>query len=312
MSKKDHKNKTKDLSKIYFEKGQNFNIPKDKEVTVVNCDNQIIIKDSWRKSNNLQRYKRKDTEHYIDTLTDKLYEYSKGNKFKLRKEIVKAMNKLREIILMNFKGSFNELFITLTCKEKITLKQIQRHIKYFIRRLRKKYPKMKFEYIYKFERQENQNWHIHLLLKDTTHKKLFIPNEIIERIWNKGFTKTQRVYDGSSTAQRILTKEDEENLSEEEIITNDALKNIQVSNRTSIANYMAKTNQLNDFPRGERIYIKSNGIKVPSESKMKYQEAINKIVQGNYRFTYEETTIVRSSANDNIINKHKIEEYRKL
>lgn len=312
MSKKDYKNKTKDLSKIYFEKGQNFNIPKDKEVTVVNCDNQIIIKDSWRKSNNLKRYKRQDEDHYIDTFTNKVYEYSKGNKYKSKKEIVKAMNKLREIIKLNFKGYYNELFITLTCREAVTLKQIQRHIKYFIRRLRKKYPKMKFEYIYKFEKQENQNWHIHLLLKDTKHKKLFIPNEIIEKIWNKGFTKTQRVYDGSSTAQRILTKEDEENLSEEDTITNDALKSIQISNRTSIANYMAKTNQLNDFPRGERIYIKSNGIKVPSESKMKYQEAINKIVQGNYRFTYEETTIVRSSANDNIINKHKIEEYRKL
>ena len=180
MNEKDHKNKYKDIPRIYFEKGENFNIPKDKVVTVVNCDNKIIIRESWRKSNNLQRYKRKDTKHYIDTATGELLEYSKKGPYKNKKEIVKAMNKLREIVMTNFKGKFNELFITLTCREKINLKQIQKRIKYFIRRLKKKYFKKKFEYIYKFERQKNKNWHIHLLLKDTKHKKLIIPNEIVE------------------------------------------------------------------------------------------------------------------------------------
>ena len=316
MDNKDNKNINKDRytkSKIYFEEGENYNLPKESKVQVVDCGNKIIIKHSWRNSNNLKKYIRKDKNHYMDIDTGEIMEYSKNSPYKTKKEIVKAMKYLRELIQANFKGNFNELFITVTCRNEVTdIRKIKRYAKYFIKKLKKKYPEKQFEYIYKFERQENQNWHIHFLIKDIKNKQLYIPNENIETIWNRGFTKTQRVYDGSSTEERLLTQEDEELLSEEDATTNEALKSIKATGKSVIANYMSKTSQLNDFPRGERIYVKSQGIIPPHKTNMKYKDAIDKIRNGKYYFMKEKTIIVKSSQNDKIINTHKIEEYKKL
>lgn len=299
--------------KIYFEEGENYNLPKESDVTVIDCGNKIIIQNSWKISNNLKKYIRQDQEHYIDIETGELKEYSENGPYKTMKEISKTSKDLRELCLKNFNGRLNELFITLTCDHEVKdIKTIKKYARYFIRRLKKKYPKKNFEYIYKYERQENQNWHFHLLLKDTKHKHLYIPNEKIEKIWNKGFTKTQRVYDGSSTEQRKTSPEDEEDLSEEETTINDALKGINVTNKAGIANYMSKKNQLKNFPRGEKIYIKSQGIEDITKIKMKYGEAIEHLIQNNFHITDEKTILIKSSSNDNIINRHKIEEYRKL
>lgn len=300
-------------SKIYFEEGENYNLPKESEVQVIECGNKIIIKNSWRKSNNLKRYIKKDKEHYIDTETGEIIKYSKNSPYKTQKEKKKAMNELKELIQANFKGNFNELFITVTCRDEIRdIRKIKRYAKYFIKKLRKKYPEKQFEYIYKFERQENQNWHIHFLIKDIKSKQLYIPNEDIEAIWNRGFTKTQRVYDGYSTEERMLTQEDEELLSEEEATMNEVLKSIKITGSFGIVNYMGKTNQLTNFPRGERIYVKSKGIIPPNKTNMKYKEALDKIRNDKYYCMNETTIIVKSSLNDKIINRHKIEEYRKL
>ena len=241
MDNKDNKNINKDRytkSKIYFEEGENYNLPKESKVQVVDCGNKIIIKHSWRNSNNLKKYIRKDKDHYIDIDTGELLEYSRKSQYKTKKEIVKAMKYLRELIQANFKGNFNELFITVTCRNEVTdIRKIKRYAKYFIKKLKKKYPEKQFEYIYKFERQENQNWHIHFLIKDIKNKQLYIPNENIETIWNRGFTKTQRVYDGSSTEERLLTQEDEELLSEEDATTNEALKSIKVTTQPTKKSY---------------------------------------------------------------------------
>lgn len=49
MDNKDNKNINKDRytkSKIYFEEGENYNLPKESKVQVVDCGNKIIIKHS--------------------------------------------------------------------------------------------------------------------------------------------------------------------------------------------------------------------------------------------------------------------------
>ena len=191
----DNKKKNKSSSKIYFEEGKNYPIPKKSIVKVTNYKNRVEIKHSWRKSNNLSDFKRHDKDHYIDKRTGELKEYSRDEIFKSPKDIKNAMNRLREIILLNFSGNDNELFITLTCREEvIDIKKIKIYWKYFLRDLKRKYPQCKFEYIYKFERMENGRWHLHVLLKDENHKNLYINNSEIENLWKRGITTTQRVY----------------------------------------------------------------------------------------------------------------------
>jgi len=189
----------KQSSRIYFEQGENYNIPKESEVTLIDYGNKIEVKHSWRKPDNLKRYIKKDKYNYIDTKTGEIKPYKKSKKiYKTSKEINKRMEELRQLILYNFQGNKNELFITLTCRDNvIDIKDIKKYTSYFMKRLKRKYkPKKKFEYIYKFERMENDKWHVHILLKDIKNKTLFIPNDEIEKLWKRGITKTQRIYEG--------------------------------------------------------------------------------------------------------------------
>jgi len=50
----------KQSSRIYFEQGENYNIPKESEVTLIDYGNKIEVKHSWRKPDNLKRYIKKD------------------------------------------------------------------------------------------------------------------------------------------------------------------------------------------------------------------------------------------------------------
>ena len=189
------KRKNKSVSKVYFEEGQNYPIPRKSIVKLTDYKSRIEVKHSWRKPNNLKDYKKHDKNHCINLRTGELKEYSKNEKYKSKKDIRNSMNRLREMILFNFQGNKNELFITLTCEEYITeIEVIKKYKKYFVRDLNKKFLKCKFEYIYKWEKMKNNKWHLHMLLKDDNHKTLYIDNDVIESIWKRGGTKTKRVY----------------------------------------------------------------------------------------------------------------------
>lgn len=273
---------SKDDNGIYFERGENYQIPKKAKVKLIDYGYKKEIKRSWRKPRNLRRYKRIGKNHFIDLSTGKINEYKNKNKFKTKKEITKAMKKLKELILYNFKGNLNELFITLTCANDITdLIEIKRYTKYFIKRLKRKYNNKKIEYIYKFEKMENGRWHVHLLIKDTKHKTLYIKNKEIEQIWKKGITKTQRI----------------------------TRKNNK-KGANGIADYMSKETQLKEVPIGERIFIKSRGIKEPIEKEMTYENA-KEDIGNDYDLVHEETTLVKRKDTNKIINSHKKEVYKK-
>ena len=195
VSKNDSDKKNKSSSKIYFEEGNNYPIPKEAIVNVTDYKNKIEIKHSWRKPDNLKDFQKHDKDHYIDKRTGELKEYSRDEIYKSSKDIKNAMKRLREIILLNFSGNDNELFITLTCeKEVMDIGEIKIYWKYFLRDLKRKYTQKKFEYIYKFERMKNGRWHLHVLIKDDNHKELYINNSEIKNLWKKGKTTTQRVY----------------------------------------------------------------------------------------------------------------------
>ena len=132
--------------------------------------------------------------------TGEIIEYQK-EEFQNSKSINKKMQKLQQLVDMNFFGEPNELFITLTCNVPVfELKIIKKYKNLFLRKLKYKYNKHEFLWIYKFEQdpipgtKDMYCWHCHILLKSLNHKSLFIPNEEICKMWGRGFTKTERVY----------------------------------------------------------------------------------------------------------------------
>ena len=211
--------------------GENYKIPDNAKVKIIDLGDTIQIKNSWKTPNNLKQFKKYNKNYCIDKETGELIKYDNSNLLKNRTSIRNSMQKLFQIIKLNFTGKDNELFLTLTCDSPVyELSKIKKYKELFIRRLKRKFKDSKFCYVYKFEQKKEKRtgkytWHCHILLKDLNRKILYLDNdEIINPLWKKGFTRTERV-----------------------------LPDI----KQSIASYMAKTTQLNQVKNGEKILLRS-------------------------------------------------------
>lgn len=275
-------------SRIKIEEGENFNIPNNAEVTVIDLGNKIEIKNSLKKQTNLRFYKKISENECIDTRTGEIIKYTR-EEFQDFKAINNKMKKLQQLIELNFFGEPNELFITLTCRNPvIELEIIKKYKNQFIKKLKYKYSEHEFSYIYKFEQEEVLGtediycWHCHILLKSLNHKKLFISNEEICKIWGKGFTKTERVY---NIGDKRMNKR-----------------------KMNIAGYISKTSQLYRIKKKEIVFGASRNIKRPITYKTNYNSAKEK-TKNNY-LAEEKTYLVIDEETGKILNKHKIETYK--
>ena len=286
--------------KIYLELGENYPIPKESTVKVITIGNQKKVKHSKKNASNLRIYKRKSNDEFIDTRTGEIKQY-KRNKLKGAKQIKQNLKNLEQYIQAYFHDDDNLLFLTLTCRDKTTkLEKIQNNTSKFFARLRRQYPQYKFMYVYKFEQQENLNWHVHIILKTEKNQKIFIPKQKLEKMWQQGWTYIEVVENGN-VREEILNNESKE------IEANN--QNQSKSQMVTIKDYLIKTNQLTNVPSGTRIYGKSRNLKAPKVEKKKYKEVIEEL-DNNYEFEAEKTILVEN-AEGKILNKHKTETYRK-
>lgn len=270
--------------KVEFEIGKNYKIPETATVKVTDLKEEIIIKNIWRKPQNLKSFKRISRNSYLDLKNGKIKEYEK-RKFKTGKGIRESMNRLKMVIKRNFTGVKNGIFITLTSRKRVrNIKEIKEHTKKFLRKLEYKYKNAKFAWIYKFEKN-NHGWHVHILLRDLLENVNYISNEDIEKIWKRGISKTQRIND-----KKIIYKNE----------------------RVNIANYLAKTSQLEDkdIPASVSLWGANQRIVRPKTTKEKYKSVKNKIDRDYYKRT-EKTVLVKDTETKKNINTIKTEIYKR-
>lgn len=115
-----------------------------------------------------------------------------------------------------------------------------------MKNIRKKYSSL--DYISIIEPQENGRWHFHILMK--SDKKFYIPNNIIEKAWEKGFVKTKRLKHSDKIGNYVIA-----------YLTNIELP---LSNNLDSKKYI-KGARLYFYPKGIRIYRRSKGIEDPVE-----------------------------------------------
>lgn len=282
------------MSKIYFENGENYHIKNEAEVSVIkyNGSNKIKIKNCSNRSNNLDKLKKISADEYVNTETGEICEYTKYD-YKTSSSLCRSMNRLRELFLNNFNGGENEICLTLTFEKKEeNFDKTVTHLNNFWKNLKKEFPDL--EYIAVIEKQEERNcWHIHMLIKDTKHKKLYIPAEEIKRIWNKGIIYVTKI-----------TNRNVKNL------INDTTKAEDENNAIiKLSNYLSKTKSKEQIPANKKTYYKSRGIKFPNVDKMKYSEAQKILDDNNCCLLFEKTLLIRSSNTDSILKKIKEEIY---
>lgn len=155
ISKKKLKNKTdKKQNEIYFENTNNGYIQEDKEVTVINCGKDMIIKATSNKAKNIGQWRRTKDGYMENTITN-IRKKIKNNEEKSSGGITKAMTRLKGILRNNFDGSNNELFVTLTCENETTdIDTINGYFKKFFKKLKSKFYGL--EYVYVLEKHKKR------------------------------------------------------------------------------------------------------------------------------------------------------------
>lgn len=282
---------------IGFFKGENYVIPKESTVKVLETEKGIVIKNTSKSTRSLREISRTSKSEYMNLKTGEIKQYEKP-KYKTASTIKHNMNGLKLLLKTNFTFKDNMVFITLTCKNKIEdLEVIRDYNKKFLRKLREKYNSYKLTYIYKFERQQNYSWHVHILVKDENNKKIYIPNEDIKKMWGKGYTFIQKVKKGGTIKVDLTDRKNEVEATAGDVST--------------VFEYMVKTTQLFDVPNGKQVYGHSSNIKLPKAVTMKYAEAKKILKSINAKLVRENTILIKDVKTNYIINKHKTEEYRK-
>ena len=124
-----------------------------------------------------------------------VYEFArKENAMRNRRSLRQIFRSLRQLIASNFAGGESELFLTLTYADQHHDPQIiKTDLELFWKKL--KYRNNNLKYIAIIEPHETGEFHVHMLLADTTGQKLYIPHDELEKIWGNGFVKAERLED---------------------------------------------------------------------------------------------------------------------
>lgn len=110
----------------------------------------------------------------------------------------KSFKRNRDIINCNFTGDSNELFLTLTYRDRNRgkdIKKVNADFDRFIKRIKRKTHVTTANLVWfsALEPQADGTWHLHCLLKWKDRKRIFIANTILATLWGCGFTKTTAI-----------------------------------------------------------------------------------------------------------------------
>ena len=282
------------------ENGKNYLIKQDEEVKVIKYDinEEIEIQDLLNRGNTFYNVKKISKTQYVLLDTGEIRDYQL-EKCKNMDGLRRSMKKLKYILKNNFDGAENELFIDLTTAEDVTdIRQIKLMFKKWWAKMKKKYNDLEFVAVY--EKHKNRDcWHVHTIIKATMHAKLYIPNKIIEEVWKYGFTKTNRITSLSGVGQ---INEDYRMIYKDSITEKMGID--------KVINYMCKIETKEMIPVFERCYDCSKGIKKPKVLSMSYGETKNQMGQ-DYKLKDQYTSIIRNAETNAILNKIKIETWKK-
>lgn len=256
---------------VTFEELEHFKILDDDTVKIATNLNEdsFIVKNSLKQNHHFSKFKKLSKDKYLDIETGEIKEY-KQNEYKTEKSLKRSMNKVRELLELNFTDKTNCLFVTLTTANLNGFNDIKIVKKYFEKFKRKLTAKYKdIAYVAKFERNSNGNWHVHLLMKYLDNRPIFIDNNEIKKIW------------GNNTKTTSVNKQD----------------------INKVIDYMAKTSQLYNVPKDVELFTKSKNLRVKRE-KMTFKEFKEKI-QDNYYKISQKAIVVRHIMTNKILNLHK-------
>lgn len=155
---------------------------------VIICGDTVIVKSAKRKRSNTNRNRNTSNQTKKPRNIDK-----SKNRVANERTLLNSLKNASLIILNNFCGDDNEMFITLTYAEpQQDVCQMQNDFKAFWRKIKRAYPGC--AYIRIAEPNDVGAWHFHVLVKDFANEKLVIDMEKLIKFWGNGRVHTEKIY----------------------------------------------------------------------------------------------------------------------
>ena len=252
----------------------------DDFVRVIPTLNNVDIRYAKRSENNtiqrkeqtsfptIEKVKRIDKDTYLDPITNKEKKY-KHNTERTQNELTfyRTRRELNWLILNNFAGGNQEIFLTLTYTDMLlNTTVLSTDFRNYMKRVGNQLKgNCSFEYIVIKEPHLSGSWHMHVLLRCnkeiTTEIKLILENK-----WKNGAIHTQAITQVNKLAAYLTSHLT--NL----IIDSDGVDSITIDYSTMTTKNIIKNARLGLYPMQFRIYSSSKNIKKPLKRYMTFAE----------------------------------------
>ena len=246
-----------------------------------------------KKMNTRANIKKLNSDEYVDLNTGEIKEFDKTeNRSESNNSLRQTFKKIRHLVNNNFKGSRNELFLTLTYEENMTdTKKLYLDLDKFIKRLRYRFKdKSTVDYMTIVEPQERGAWHTHTLLKFNDLNSVFIPSDDLEELWGHGFIKIKRINDVDNIGAYLSAYLADLELTDENLLKAIS-KDLKIEEKevNGVKKKFVKGGRLYLYPTGMNLYRKSKGIVFPKRERMTYKKFKEKAGSAEPHFskTYE-------------------------
>lgn len=284
---------------------------KSSDLVTVTKMNHVTEIQYMAKRNSSVNIRKINSDEYVDLVTGEIKEFKKtDDRSQGLNSLRQTFKKLRYLINNNFKGSKNELFITLTYAPdgsnwRPTLSDsdyLSKTCKAFQRKLKSKYGSI--EFIRVLEPHEDGHAHYHMLIRFDDYKKIYISNYDLNSLWGNGFVTIHSLKDvdniGAYVSAYLTDIELTEKTGFDEIMADN--RNVEVIEKDG-KKYI-KGGRVKYYPTGKQIYNKSKGIIQPERTVMKYSEA--KKIVGSGQPTFEKNIFIEKNE---FSNKIRFESY---
>lgn len=241
-----------------------------------------------QKKNNEIKTQLIDKDHYIRLDTGEIFECNHiVNRAESKFQVGQSLKRLREYINTNVVDTNKCKWITLTyAKNMQDTKQLYKDFKRFMTRFKRRFKDYNIEYITACEPQARGAWHMHLIL---IFDKVapFIPNATIEKLWEQGFTKTNKLDDIDNIGAYLtaylgdmeFTEENMQELQKQGLnVSQMALKQVNKVEGIKLKDPKSfiKGGRLYMYPPKFNLYRISRGIKKPIKEYHSYHVAKEK------------------------------------
>lgn len=235
-----------------------------------------------------------DADRYVLNETGEIFEFERTE---TRAQGIGALRetfkRLRYLINNNFRGSPNELHVTLTYRENMTdTERLYMDFKNFMKRLRYHYKgKSKIEYLTVVEPQQRGAWHMHVLMRFEDLESVFVPSAKLADLWGQGFVKIKSLKDVDNIGAYLSAYLAD--VAIDDVTTMEALQlqgaDVVVRRVEGEDKRFIKGGRLWRYPTGMNLYRASRGIKMPVHEEMTYMEAkeIVGLSEPHYKKSYK-------------------------